>query len=100
MKLYRAYLSVRFTTESRALHLYLSPWRMLSWPTAISKRLRAPMRAGLWSALSVPGGGILIRVEPYCDAGQRPVGGVGGGGGGGGGGRRNKRQHTNRLVVT
>ena len=43
----------------------------------MSNRLRDAMRGGLWSSSSVPGAGILIRVDPYCDAGQRPVGLIG-----------------------
>ena len=52
------------------LTLYLSPWNRLSCPTARSKRFRGAMRGGLWSSFSVPGAGILTRVDPYCDAGQ------------------------------
>ena len=35
------------------------------------------MRGGLWSSFSVPGGGYLQEFEPYCDAGQKPVGLIG-----------------------
>jgi len=31
------------------------------------------MRGGLWSSSSVPGAGILIRVDPNCDPGHRPA---------------------------
>src|SRR5450432_1546072 len=50
---------------------------MLSSPTAKSNRLRAAMRGGLWSSFSVPGAGILISEEPYCDAGHNPESPIG-----------------------
>jgi len=43
-------------------------------PKAASNRLRGAMRGGLWSSFSVPAAGILRSVEPYCEAGQRPLG--------------------------
>src|SRR5208283_1438485 len=57
-------------TVNRALNLYLSPWKRLSWPTDISKRFRDAMRGGLWSSFSAFGTGTLIRAEPNPDAGQ------------------------------
>ena len=61
----------------RALHLYLSPWKMLSCPMAASKRLRDAMRGGLWSSFSVPAAGMLRYFDPYCEAGQRLFGLIG-----------------------
>ena len=61
---------------SRRLTLYLSPRKMLSWPTARSKRLRGAIRGGLWSSFSVPGAGIETNVEPYCDGAQLVKGDV------------------------
>src|ERR1700687_498224 len=57
-------------TVTRALHLKRSLWNRLSSPMLRSKRLREAIREGLWSLSAVPGAGILIRVEPYCDAGH------------------------------
>src|SRR5215469_15844903 len=44
---------------------------MLSSPAARSNKCRAAIRGGFLSAFSVPGAGMLITVDPYCDAGQR-----------------------------
>src|ERR1700733_11395753 len=60
-------------TVNCALTLYLSPWKMLSWPRARSKRLRDATLGGLWSSFSVPGAGICKSDDPYCAAEQRPV---------------------------
>ena len=35
------------------------------------------MRGGLWSSFAVPGAGICSNLEPYSEAGQRPVGLIG-----------------------
>src|SRR3984885_15645086 len=60
-------------TVNCALTLYLSPWKMLSWPRARSKRLRDATLGGLWSSFSVPGAGICKSDDPYCEAGHRFV---------------------------
>src|SRR5882672_4111854 len=55
----------------RRLHLYRSLFlKMLSSPTLRSNKLRGAIRDGLWSSSDVPGAGILMRVEPYWEAGQ------------------------------
>src|SRR4029077_21272495 len=55
----------------RRLHLYRSLLlKRLSSPKLISNRLRGAIREGLWSSSDVPGAGILMRVEPYWEAGQ------------------------------
>ena len=70
MKLYNATLFATLMTVTRALHLNRSPWKRLSSPRLRSKRLRGAMRFGLWSSFSVPGAGILMKVDPYTDAGH------------------------------
>ena len=67
MPLYRSTLM----TVKRALQRKRSPWNRLSWPTARSNRLRGAMRGGLWSSFSVPGAGIFMYLELYCEPGQR-----------------------------
>ena len=42
----------------------------MSSPKLTSNRLRGAIRGGLWSSSSVPGAGILMRVEPYWEAGH------------------------------
>src|SRR5208282_4267164 len=54
----------------RRLHLYRSPRKRLSSPTARSNRLRGAMRGGLWSSFSVLMPGTLMNVEPNCVAGH------------------------------
>jgi hypothetical protein len=45
--LHSASLLVRLITVKRALHLYLSAWKMLSSPMAASNRVRGETRGGL-----------------------------------------------------
>src|SRR6266566_8570685 len=45
-------------------------WKRLSSPKLMSNKFRGAIRDGLWSSSAVPGAGILIRVEPYWEAGQ------------------------------
>src|ERR1700740_1227984 len=55
----------------RRLHLYRSLLlKRLSSPRLMSKRLRGAIRDGLWSSSDVPGAGVLLRVEPYWEAGK------------------------------
>src|SRR5580704_5063497 len=55
-------------TVKRKLHLYRSPWKRLSSPTAASNKLLGAIRGGFLSSFSVPGTGTFTSVEPNWDA--------------------------------